>query len=84
MDSEFRQLILGVFEKVQGLGDIVDDDLAALCRKFHPPVRPLKERGAELRFELFDGLRNGGLGDVELLRRLGETAALRDRIEHSV
>ena len=42
----------------------LDDLRAAVHGEFHALVRAVEERGAELAFELFDRLGNGGLGGV--------------------
>ena len=81
---EFGEPVLYAAQKLKRLFHIGEHELAALRGKLHALVQAVKKRRAELSFELFDRLRNGGLRNIELFRRTGKTAAPRDRVKHPV
>ena len=80
---------LGIFvfrfaQKLQRFFHRGEDLFSARVGQFHALVRAVKELPAQLIFQLFDRLRNGGLRNVQLFRRLGEAAAFCDRIKYAI
>ena len=47
-------------------------------------MNTVEQRNAQLLFELLDCLRNRGLGNIQLVLSLGQTAALGNRAEYFV
>ena len=78
------ELVFRLVQLGERLFDDAEDLLAAAVGKLHAAVGAIEQRGAQLPFQLLDGLRHGGLADEQLVRRPREAPALGDRIKDSV
>ena len=77
------ELVLGHGNQAIGLLDVLEHHLA-LAGEFHALACANEQAAAQLRLQLFDGLRNGGLRDKQLLFCLGKAARLGNDVENAV
>ena len=81
---ELGEAAFDAVQELKGARNVLKDEFAPLLCEFHPLMHAVEKRRAELIFELTDRLRDGGLGNIQLLRRLGEAPALCDRVKDAV
>ena len=81
---EFGEAAFHPVQELKGARNVLKDEFAPLLGEFHALMHAVEKRRAELVFELPDRLRDGGLGNVKFLRRLGEAPALCDRVKDAV
>ena len=68
---------IGIFRK--GTGQL--EELLAFCRQFYTAILANKKPHAKFLFKGLDGARQGRLGNMEQLRRLGQISAGADSLE---
>ena len=80
----FGEFVLHAVQETERLFHVGIDEHSALLGELHALVYPIEERRAELRLQLLDRLRDGWLGNIEFLCRLGKTTAPRHRVKYLI